>query len=58
MVTSMRESGKMTKLMEREFTPKMMVRVILVNGSKIFNMVSGLRGGLTVHHTKGRYSMK
>ena len=56
MEMSMRASGRMIKLMGREFTPKMMDQAILVNGQRIYSMVLALKDGLMALPTRGTRS--
>lgn len=50
---STKESGRTTRLMEREYIQKMTVQVIQANGMRIFSMVMVLKDGPTVHPTRG-----
>ena len=58
MVMSMKASGKMTKLMEKECTQKMTVQVIQVNGFKISSTDLESRNGQTAHPMKGTFFFK
>ena len=51
----MRENGKTTKLMVKEYTLKTMALAIQANGSKTFSMDSVLNAGPMDLHMKGIY---
>ena len=50
----MKENGKMTKLMEKEFIDIEMDLLMLDNGSKTYSMGLVLKNGQMAHLTKGR----
>jgi hypothetical protein len=55
MVMFMKDSGRMIKLMEKEFITIMMDQVIMENGLKMFNKVSEWKNGPTDHPIKGNF---
>ena len=58
MAMSMKASGKMTKLMEKEFTQKTMAQVIQVNGIRTSSTDLEFKNGQTAHPTKGNAFFK
>ena len=56
METSTKASGRMIKLMVREFIQKMMAQVTQENGLKIYSMDLASKDGLMVHPTRGTSS--
>ena len=49
----MRETGKMTKLMEKAFTPTLMGQGMRGSGKKTSSMATELKDGQTAHVIKG-----
>jgi hypothetical protein len=54
MVTYTKANGKMTKLMEKEFTIIMTVPATQDNGVKIFSKATEYKNGSMDPHTKGK----